>query len=74
MFSTGCASLWEQGKEGAAGHYGAEAWRLLAGLHHLSALAAALGRRACSLTVPEDWLDLHFPGFGALPWVLGGTP
>lgn len=74
MFSTGCASRWEQGKEGATGHYGAEGWRLLACLHHLSALGAALGRRGCSLTVPKGWLDLHFPGYGALLWVCWVVP
>ena len=29
VFSAGCASRWEQGKEGALGHYGSEGWRLL---------------------------------------------
>lgn len=37
VFSAGCASRWEEGKEGATGHYGSEGWRLLACLHCLSA-------------------------------------
>lgn len=77
VFSTGCASPWEQGKEGATGHYGSEGWRLLACLHHLSALGSSPrggeGVCCCSLTVPKGWLDLHFPAFGALLWELGGA-
>lgn len=47
VFSTGCASRREQGKEGATGRYGSEGWRLLVCLHRLSAGGGgfAVGKR-----------------------------
>lgn len=55
VFSTGCASRWEEGKEEATGHYGSEARRLLACLHRLSAGTGgfALGRRGCMVRYPD---------------------
>lgn len=52
VFSTGCASCWEQGKEEATG---SEAQRLLACLHCLSAgkRGIALGRRGCMELHPD---------------------
>lgn len=57
VFSTGCASCREKGKEGATGRNGSEGWRLLVCLHCLSAGTGgfAIGKKGCTVLVP-----IHF--------------
>lgn len=54
VFSTGCASRREQGKEGAMGCYGSEGWRLLVCPYPLSAGTGgfAIGKRGCMVPDP----------------------
>lgn len=58
MFSPGCASRREQGKEGAASCSGSEGWRLLICLHRLSAGTAGFAGGKRELRGPGPHLFL----------------
>lgn len=69
VFSTGCASHRDQGKERATGCYGSEGWRLLVCLHRLSAEGGGFavgkrGERSWSPSVSKGCIALAWSGLG----------